>query len=628
MLPSTPDSAGQRVLEQPVTPRRQQHAVPPQGQGLWVMFLVVWVATVTYAAVVLRWGWVPRDDGFLAHAAERVLRGEIPHRNFQDVYVGLLSYLHAAAFRIWGTNLGSLRYPLLAIFVLWVPSVFWIASRMLGRTGTAIATIIAAVWCIPNYSASMPSWYNLFFATFGLAAIFRYIEVESPWLLLLAGFSAAISCLFKITGLYFVAAVFLFLVWQARPNPSASSTRARLDRGLVSLFAVLFVTAVALLLRSRLGASEIYHFLAPQVAIAAFLLWFIWRPARQVHENLPAWNLVRTLGPFSVGFLLPIAAFEIAFASMGAVRDLLNGVFLLPMRRLAVVGRSPAPLISLVPMCLTLGLVIAAGKFRGRRLWFINAPLVIGFAALLFLSANSPAAFTFSWYIFAPLIPAIVVISVVALRQSAGDSVRDQRLMLLAGTVAVCSLIQYPFSTAAYFCYVAPLLVLLVAQLLAVYPVSRSTIAIICAFAVLFPIIRLRPFMERDGFSHINLVPLQLARAGGLEVRADQAQDYEQLVRVIQQHVRPGSFIYVAPDDAQIYFLAEMRNPTRLTYSSLDEPRGQTQRILQGLAAHDVRLVVIDTALSSSAPADLLQELNSLFPDFASVGQFQVRWRE
>src|SRR5579864_949829 len=622
MLPSNPDSAGQRVLEQPVSLRRQQHAAPPQGQRLWVIFLVVWIATVTYAAVVLRWGWIPRDDGFLAHAAERVLRGEIPHRDFQDVYVGLLSYLHAAAFRIWGTNLGSLRYPLFAVFVFWVPSIFWIASRMLGRIGTAIATVIAAVWCIPNYSASMPSWYNLFFATFGLAALFRYIEVDSPWLLFLAGFSAAISCLFKITGLYFVAAVFLFLVWQARPNPSASPTKSRIDRVLVSLVAVVFVTAVALLLRSRLGASEIYHFLAPQVAISAFLLWFIWRPGRQVHEKSQAWNLVRTLGPFALGFLLPIAAFEIAFASMGAVRDLLNGVFLLPMRRLAVVGRSPAPLISLVPMGLTLGLVIAAAKFRGRRPWFINALLVVGFAALLFLSANSPAAFTFSWYIFAPLIPPIVVISVVALCQSAGDSVRDQRLMLLAGTVAVCSLIQYPFSTAAYFCYVAPLLVLLVAELATRYPIPRSTIAIICAFALLFPIIRLRPFMERDGFSHINLIPLQLARAGGLKIRADQTRDYEQLVHVIQQHVRPGSFIYVAPDDAQIYFLAEMRNPTRLTYSSLDEPRGQTERILQRLAAHDVRLVVIDTGLISSAPADLLEKLNSLFPDFASVGQF------
>src|SRR5579884_1441844 len=149
MRPSTPDSAGQRVLEQPATMRRQQHAAPSQEQRLWVIFLVVWVATVTYAAVVLRWGWVPRDDGFLAHAAERVLRGEIPHRDFQDVYVGLLSYLHAAAFRIWGTNLGSLRYPLLAGFALFVPAVFWIASRIFGWLGAALTTIMAAVWSIP-----------------------------------------------------------------------------------------------------------------------------------------------------------------------------------------------------------------------------------------------------------------------------------------------------------------------------------------------------------------------------------------------------------------------------------------------------------------------------------------------
>lgn len=628
MLPPTPDSAGQHALEQPVTTRRQQHAVPSYRQRLWVIGLVVWIASVTYAAVVLRWGWVPRDDGFLAHAAERVLNGEIPHRDFQDVYVGLLSYLHATAFRVWGTNLGSLRYPLFAVFVLWVPAVFWIAARMLGRAQAAIATIIAAVWSVPNYSASMPSWYNLFFATFGLAALFGYIEVGSPWLLFLAGFSAGISCLFKITGLYFVAAVSLFLVWQARPNPRDSQTKARVDRCLVSLLAVLFLTAVAVLLRSRLGASETYHFLVPQIAIAGFLLWCVWKPGGLLREKSHAWSLVGTLAPFTLGFLLPIAAFEIAFASMGAVRDLLNGVFLLPMRRLTVVGRSPAPLISLVPMGLVLALVLSTGKSRGRRLWFINAGLVIGFSALLLFSGSSPGAFTFSWYIFAPVIPAMAVIAVFTLRHSGADSAQDQRLMLLASTVAVCSLIQYPFFTAAYFCYVAPLLVLVVAQLLAVYSIPRSTVAIICAFALLFPVIRLRPFMERDDFSHVKLVPLHLPRAGGLKVRADQAQDYEQLVRVIQQHVRPGSLIYVAPDDAQIYFLAEMRNPTRITYSSLDDPRGQTQRILQRLAARDVRLVVIDTGLISSVPADLRERLNSLFPHFTSVGPFQIRWRE
>src|SRR5579884_707646 len=628
MLPPTPDSAGQRVLEQPVTTPRQQFPVERQHERLWWVFLLVWIVTAGYAAAVLRWGWIPRDDGFLAHAAERVLNGEVPHRDFQDVYVGLLTYLHATAFRAWGTNLASLRYPLLAGFALFVPAVFWIASRIFGWLGAALTTIMAAVWSIPNYSASMPSWYNLFFAVFGLAAICGHIELQSPWLLFLAGLSAGISCLFKITGLYFVAAVFLFLVWRVPPDGSGRTMHARVHGIVATCVALLYLISAIVLLRVRMGWGEIYHFLLPQVAVAGMLIWLVWKPGTVVDQQTPASSLTRTLVPFALGVLLPITGFEIAFARMGALHDVLNGAFLLPLRRLAVVGRSPAPLISLVPLGLALSLVIAAAKLRGRRLWFINAVLVAGFCSSLLFSASSPGVFTFSWFMFAPLIPAIVVIAVFALRRSSSDSARDQRLMLLTSTLAVCSLIQYPFSNAAYFCYVAPLAVLLIAQLLATYPIARSTVWVICGFALLFPVVRLRPFMERDGFSHVKLVPLQLPRAGGLKIRADQARDYEELVRIIQQHVSPGSYIYVAPDDAQIYFLANMRNPSRIIYSSLDEPRGQAERILQRLAAHQVHLVVIDNSLISSAPSDLLPKINSLFPQFTSVGQFQIRWRE
>src|SRR5579864_7596362 len=176
-------------------------------QRTWLVLLAVWVITLGYAWSFLLYGWISRDDGLLAHSAERVLNGELPHRDFQDVYVGLLSYLHALVFRISGTNLASLRYALLFAFALFVPAFFWTAARIANRSSAAAATLIAAAWSIGNYPASMPSWYNLFFATFGLAAVFRYLEAPSGWLLFAAGVSAGISCLFKITGLYFVAAL-------------------------------------------------------------------------------------------------------------------------------------------------------------------------------------------------------------------------------------------------------------------------------------------------------------------------------------------------------------------------------------------------------------------------------------
>src|SRR5215831_17279135 len=42
--------------------------------------------------------WLPWDDGTMAQAAERVLNGQLPHRDFNEPYTGGLTWLHAAAF--------------------------------------------------------------------------------------------------------------------------------------------------------------------------------------------------------------------------------------------------------------------------------------------------------------------------------------------------------------------------------------------------------------------------------------------------------------------------------------------------------------------------------------------------
>ena len=67
--------------------------------------------------------WIPLDDGTLAQSAERVMAGQLPHRDFYDPYTGLNAVVGALAFKVFGTNLMSLRIPLVAGFALWLPSV-------------------------------------------------------------------------------------------------------------------------------------------------------------------------------------------------------------------------------------------------------------------------------------------------------------------------------------------------------------------------------------------------------------------------------------------------------------------------------------------------------------------------
>ena len=59
----------------------------------YTILLVVWIISAVYVSGFIRPGWIPHDEGSLAQSAERVLAGELPHRDFDEIYTGGLSFL-------------------------------------------------------------------------------------------------------------------------------------------------------------------------------------------------------------------------------------------------------------------------------------------------------------------------------------------------------------------------------------------------------------------------------------------------------------------------------------------------------------------------------------------------------
>ncbi len=90
---------------------------------------VTMAASILLLAVTIDRGWYPHDEGTLGQSAERVLQGEVPHRDFDEVYTGLLSYLHAAAFSAGGVRLTTLRSLLLVVALIWCAAVYRLACR-------------------------------------------------------------------------------------------------------------------------------------------------------------------------------------------------------------------------------------------------------------------------------------------------------------------------------------------------------------------------------------------------------------------------------------------------------------------------------------------------------------------
>jgi hypothetical protein len=95
-----------------------------------VLAVVLAVAGI-YTGLHIGRGWVPADDGTLGQSALHVMQGQLPHRDFGEIYTGGLSFIHALALRVFGVNLMSLRICVFLFFLAWIPAVYYIALRFI-----------------------------------------------------------------------------------------------------------------------------------------------------------------------------------------------------------------------------------------------------------------------------------------------------------------------------------------------------------------------------------------------------------------------------------------------------------------------------------------------------------------
>jgi 4-amino-4-deoxy-L-arabinose transferase-like glycosyltransferase len=604
-----------------------------------LVLLVVLAVCVAYVGRHLSRGWMPFDDGALAQSAERLLQGELPHRDFDDAYTGGLAFLNAGAFKLFGLTLWSMRLALLAVFVAWVPSVYYIASRLVRPLAAGAIVVLAVVWSLPNYTAAMPSWYNLFLATFGTAALFRHIEDRRRRWLVAAGVAGGLSFLVKVVGLYYVAGVLLFLVFrahaQAREASGSTTSRGTAYALFVTAALAAFVGALCVLVRRQLAAPEFSQFILPGAAIAALLVRNEWaQPAGDSRTRFR--GLFRLLLPFLAGVALPVAVFLVPYLRSGSVGALTYGVFVLPMKRFGVAVSRVLPMRMMIPVLGLALLAVLARVARGRAARAAGVSVAVALAVLFVATGRSDTVYRNVWFSVQTLLPGLAVAGVLVLARpraaDADDPLLRPRTMLLLCVAALCNLIQFPYFVANYFCYVAPL-VALAAVALCRYLRPRAALipGAVLLFFIMFAVVRnndstlytmgvvYRPYLET--------MPLGLER-GGLEVPVVHAEAYRRLIPMLRARAR-GGYIWASPDCPEVYFLSGLRNPTRTLFDFFDEPAGRTARVLHALEQHGVTVVVMNArpAFSQPIPDDLVAALETRYPYATNIGTFHVRWR-
>ena len=251
--------------------RKPGRSNPRSGRAAWKDGLAVVIRKYGPAAILaLTWlfllwnldlGWLPNDDGTLAHTADRVRSGQIPHVDFDEPYTGALSYFNASVLSLLGDNLMSLRYPFIALVGVWMVVLDRIANRVLGTFSSAWAVTVIVGTSVFMHLSPMPTWYNVVLGTFAIHFTIKFEESGLRWWLLASGLTIGVSALVKSNGLVVALAVGFALAVRA---VRSGDTKQRLWGRFFMRAAVL---AVTLLLISSPTVSRMLLLLGPMVCL-------------------------------------------------------------------------------------------------------------------------------------------------------------------------------------------------------------------------------------------------------------------------------------------------------------------------------------------------------------------------
>lgn len=504
-------------------------------------------------------------------------------------------------------------------YVLWIPAVWYLANRYAPRLLAATATLLAAALTLPMYSEGMPSWYNLFLATWGMVALVRYLDTGHASWLFVAGLAGGVSITFKIIGLYFLTATFLFLVYVEHAGhdrsvsgaatggstgsdepPTASDTSYR---AVVAVMLGLLVAVVFLFAGRSGGVVGILYYATPTLPVVAVLF-----------------DRLRTASGRSAGWRFTVLAQSTSILLAGAVSDLVHGVLVLPFARFErVTAPFPAP-----------RGILAAGV-AGRRV--AGAVLIAALAVLLALEGNVRLHFEVILHLGA-LVPVLVLAgawSLAAGRAASEGSAngRDEpgaplRFLVLAAT-ALLTLVHLPTPASPYVFFVAPVAVLLTLSIGGHADTRLSGRVHVCIMLALGVIVlHMNPMFIRPPD---QTEPFALERARGIRVSPGEKTVYETLVEIIEEH-GGSEYLLAIPDSPEVYFLTGLKNPLASFYDLFEDPEGRTERILAEIDEHGVDVIVVNRRPSYSGPVapDLLEALQARYPEAVTVGRFIVAW--
>lgn len=540
--------------------------------------------------------WYPSDEGIYAHLADRLIRGEVMNRDFQSLHPGYINFVNAGAFRVFGDDLLSMRYPLVAVAFLQSCLAFDLFARR-SVLLAAVASLMVTALGVVQFLNPSANWYCLALV-FALIWWLQVVPRSTRWRIVIAGVFIGALCLFRqLSGLWAGLAVLVLAL--AEESDSQRPAPGALGKVLVGLVVLVLVAYLVTAAGSR-PLAKLMTGLWP-VALAGVAVRLVNVP------NRVALSIVLQLAAGAGIATLPLMAYLLL---NGAVTAWFDDAVLSALRLAALDYMSSArwsshaPLLGLIQMlrprdlaaflngfywfALTLapavnGLLTLGLLRRGERLGDLIVPVTASFYAIVSLHLDG----SMYWYFSAGLSGTAV------LWHAARRGVRTRGMAGLGALVIAATGLYFHAGQSA----------LRSSRDIHLGIRSRTTASTLCG-------------------------PMQKAT---LRIEAADCEEYRRVVDALKRSLPRGAAIFALPSDPEFYFLTDLVNPFRFynTATALRGP-GDVDVVLRQLRRSPPEAIVFrtDDKFNTAASAAIMTYVRSTYRRAHVFGSVEIYLRQ
>jgi len=495
--------------------------------------------------------------GYNLYAAERVLGGEVPYRDFLTLYPPGTLYLNVFMFKWIGISLYSAMFGVFAFKVLTIFVLYLCAREVLPYSWSVAAALISLFWLRPNGAfKAVPMQYGALFLALALLMLLKHEKNRRPAHLFVAGVAIGFLTLFKHNiGAYACLGCFAFFALEA--------TRLKSDR----------------------------------------------------HDNMLSQALVTAGGIASV--VLPVACYMFWHDALGSMtRTLVFGPGEFLASRL-VLPRSPVvPALFLLALST---FILAAYRFRRHQtasilIWTL---LLIG----VFVFSIASGEFAMNKLIFyLPLVIFIVALLGFVLNSRIALERRREILLTLVFAVAAF-IELFPRFAREQSIGAMPFVILLLLMLINVSRPAikiftggewQSRLAI-AAVALPFLLLGARllhsVYFDRS-LRFISDTQLQAARGHGVYFPEATARHIDEVITYIQHRVPSDGYLFAQSNSGSPYlFLAARKNPSSAQFwGGVGITAEQQAATLEEIDRRQVKLIITNDDVLASEKYDALRD--------------------